>query len=224
MEKAEILFQDHYMLVCRKAPGVLSTDEPGGLPSLLREQLGDSRACVRTVHRLDRAAGGVMVVARTRAAAAELSRQVREREMGKEYLAVVWGAPKEPTGAFFDLLGRSKENRRTFVADAPGKDVRPAELDYETLSSAGGKSLVRIFLHTGRTHQIRAQFSSRGMPLVGDRKYGAPAEEMEGISLWSWRLTFAHPFTGEREDFRCLPAGGVWEPWGEELEKLGAGG
>ena len=103
-----------------------------------------------------------------------------------------------------DLLGRDPVRRRTYVAAEPGKNVRPAELSYEVLGSREGLSLVRIRLHTGRTHQIRVQFASRGFPLVGDRKYGG-GEEGESIALWSWRLEFTHPQTGAAMRFSKLP-------------------
>ena len=167
----DILYADKRILVAIKPAGVLSTDEPGGMPSLLRAQLGDDRACVRTVHRLDAAVQGVMVFARSARAASLLSEQIRDRGFQKEYLAVVHGAPPEG-GTLCDLLGRDRQQRMTYVADAPGKDVREAKLSYRVLQRREGFSLVSICLHTGRTHQIRVQFASRGWPLAGDRKYG----------------------------------------------------
>ena len=201
----EIIYQDHYILVCIKPAGVLSTDEPGGLPELCRTQLGDARACVRTVHRLDRVTGGLMVLARTRRAASELSRQVREQGFHKEYLAIVHGAPEQDAGTLSDLLYRDRALRKTLVAAGPGPDVQEARLDYRVLEQSGGLSLCRIRLHTGRTHQIRAQFSARGLPLLGDRKYGAPETGPAGVALWSCALRFAHPFSGEEMAFFRLP-------------------
>lgn len=195
MEKPEIIYQDSAILVCLKPQGALSTDEPGGLPSLLRQALGDETACVRTVHRLDRVVGGLMVLARTPAAASELSRQVRDREFDKEYLAVVHGRPDAPQGTYRDLLARSREERKTYVVDTPSKGVQEAVLTYGVLETQNGLSLVRIHLETGRTHQIRAQFSSRGLPLVGDRKYST-LDDGCPIALWSCRLAFRHPKTG----------------------------
>ena len=195
MDQPEIIYQDNAILVCLKPQGVLSTDEPGGLPSLLREALGDETACVRTVHRLDRVVGGLMVLARTPAAASELSRQVRDREFDKEYLAVVHGRPEARRGTLRDLLARSREERKTYVVDTPAKGVQEAVLTYRLLDASPGLSLVRIHLETGRTHQIRAQFSSRGLPLVGDRKYST-LDDGCPIALWSCRLAFRHPETG----------------------------
>ena len=200
----ELIYADKDILVCLKPARVLSTDEPGGVPDLAREALGDPKADVRTVHRLDRVVAGLMVLARNGRAASELSRQIREGEFGKEYLAVVHGVPGAERGTLRDLLGRDKARRMTFVADAPAKGVQEAVLHYQLLGSADGLSRVRIQLETGRTHQIRVQFSSRGMPLVGERKYSELNDPCE-IALWSCRLAFRHPATGESMEFTHLP-------------------
>ena len=208
----EILYQDSDILVCIKPARVLSTDEPGGLPGLVREALGDPKADVRTVHRLDRVVSGVMVLARSANAASELSRQIREDKFRKEYLAVVHGRPESPEGTLRDLLARDKARRMTFVADAPGKGVQEAALSYRVLEYANGMSLVRVRLHTGRTHQIRVQFSSRGMPLVGERKYAVLDDPCE-IALWSAKIGFYHPETGEWAEFSKEPPATF--PWTE---------
>ena len=208
----EILYQDACILVCIKPARVLSTDEPGGLPELVREALGDPKADVRTVHRLDRVVSGVMVLARSANAASELSRQIREDQFRKEYLAVVHGRPENPEGTLRDLLARDKARRMTFVAEALGKGVQEAALSYRVLEYANGMSLVRVQLHTGRTHQIRVQFSSRGMPLVGERKYAVWNDPCE-IALWSAKIGFYHPGTGEWVEFSKEPPAVF--PWTE---------
>lgn len=206
----EILYSDKRILVAIKPAGVLSTDEDGGMPSLLRSALGDDKACVRTVHRLDAAVQGVMVFARSAKAASLLSEQIRTRQFEKEYLAVVHGAPPAE-GTLCDLLGRDTQRRMTYVADAPGKDVREAKLSYRVLDRCEGYSLVNICLHTGRTHQIRVQFASRGWPLAGDQKYGTE-DGFDTIALWSRRIAFTHPETGEAVAFSALPRReGAWE-------------
>ncbi|MBQ9166097.1 MAG: RluA family pseudouridine synthase [Oscillospiraceae bacterium] len=215
----DILYQDNRVIVCIKPHGILSTDEPGGLPGLLREQLGDEKACVRTVHRLDRVVGGVMVLARSREAAKRLSGQVQDRSFRKTYLAVVWGELEQEEGTLRDLLLRSKEEKKTYLVTETGKDVQEAVLNYRVLGRKEGRSLVEIHLVTGRTHQIRAQFSGHGHPLVGDKKYGAPEEQMEGIALWSCHVGFQHPQTGEEMDVRALPP--RTEPWTAFQERLG---
>lgn len=200
----ELIYVDDDILVCLKPARVLSTDEPGGVPDLAREALGDRHADIRTVHRLDRVVAGLMVLARNAGAASELSRQIRDDEFEKEYLAVVHGRPDGDCGTLRDLLGRDKARKMTFVAQAPAKGVQEAVLDYTRLGSAEEMSRVRIRLHTGRTHQIRVQFASRGMPLVGERKYSEWNDPCE-IALWSYRIGFTHPKTGERMEFTHEP-------------------
>lgn len=206
-----ILYQDKRILVCLKPAGIRSTDEVGGLPELLRRQLGEGQTCLRTVHRLDQVVGGVMVLARSRKAAQLLSAQVADHRFQKEYLAVVEGSLPAPEGEFTDLLGRDKARRITYVSQVPGKEVREARLGYRKLDEREGLSLVAVRLFTGRTHQIRCQFSARGLPLVGDQKYGAAPQKMDGIALWSHRLAFQHPQTGEMVRFEAPPPK-VW-PW-----------
>ena len=190
----EILYLDEDIIVCIKPSRVLSTDEPGGLPDLLRRELGDADADIRTVHRLDRVVSGVMVLARNAKAASDLSRQIREDVFEKEYMAVVHGKPEENSGTLVDLLYRDKARRMTMVAETPAKGVQEAILDYRTINTSSDLSRVRIRLRTGRTHQIRVQFSSRGMPLVGERKYDTREDPCE-IALWSYSIGFQHPRT-----------------------------
>ncbi len=216
MEPVSIVYADQEILVCIKPAGILSTDEPGGLPSLLRHQLGDETACVRTVHRLDRVVSGLMVLARTPEAASRLSAQIRERTFDKEYLAVVHGCPQEDAGEYRDLLLRNKPERKTYVVTQPGKDVQEAVLTYRVLHR-GTLSKVLIHLETGRTHQIRAQFSSRGLPLVGDRKYSLLEDDCP-IALWSHSLSFLHPATKEPVCFRMEPPDRY--PWNEMCKKV----
>lgn len=204
----EILYSDSELAVVVKPCGVVSTDSPGGVPGLVRDALGGE---ARTVHRLDQVVGGLMVLARSAESASALGRQIMDGGFEKEYLAVVRGAPPE-RGTLRDLLARDKVRRRTFVADAPGPGVQPAELDYTVLARGAECSLLRIRLRTGRTHQIRAQFSARGWPLVGDRKYGGEGEQGD-IALWSARLAFRHPATGRPMDFRLPPPDAA--PWTE---------
>ena len=206
----EILYADDRVVVCIKPAGVLSTDEPGGMPELIRKAIGDGGAVVRSVHRLDRVVGGVMVYARTARAASDLGKQMQEGRFHKEYRAVLRGVPTEREGTLRDLLVRDKALRKTFVTNAPGPEAKEAVLDYRVLESKNGLSLVAVRLHTGRTHQIRCQFAGRGMPLVGDRKYGT-GDETGPIGLWSRALEFIHPRTGERLVFDKAPPSEL--PW-----------
>ena len=185
-----IVFEDSQILVCRKPAGVVSED--GGLPALLKEQRGLPE--LYCVHRLDRETSGLMVYAKTGRAAAALSAAIAAREMRKEYLAVVPGeAPA--AGEWRDLLYRDRQKNKSYVVKRTRRGVREAVLRFETLARQGGFCLVRIELETGRSHQIRVQFASRGFPLVGDGKYGSERENRvygeKGQALCSWKLKFA---------------------------------
>lgn len=208
----KILHLDRDIVVCIKPARVLSTDEPGGLPDLLREALGQPKADIRTVHRLDRVVSGLMVLARNANAASELSRQVREGAFQKEYLAVLHGCPEKAAGTLRDLLFRDKARKMTVIVTEPGKGVQEAILRYQTIAATETLSRVKIQLVTGRTHQIRTQFAGRGLPLVGERKYAVLEDECE-IALWSHRIGFTHPGTGEWMEFAEEPP--VVYPWTE---------
>ena len=190
----EILFQNNDLVVCIKPVGLESEHQ---LPDVLQEILGGE---IFTVHRLDRNVGGVMVYARTEAAAASLSRAVQDGGMVKEYVALVHGTPPEE-GDWEDLLWKDKTKNKVFVVKRMRGGVKRARLEFCRLT-AGGTSLVRIRLHTGRSHQIRVQFSSRGFPLVGDHKYGSRAEGTDPM-LYSCGLTF--PYKGETMKFESMP-------------------
>ena len=210
-----VLYCDDALLVCEKPVGVLS--EPGNganLPALAAQWLRErgERDEVRTVHRLDRAVGGLTVLARTQAAAASLIGQIAARTAEKEYLAVLRGAPERDEAVLEDLLFHDSRTNKTFVVTRPRKGVREAKLSYRVLGRAadetGPLTLVRVRLHTGRTHQIRAQFSHRGLPLLGDIRYGSRA--VHGPALFACRLAFDHPTTGKRLEFEIPPAGSPW--------------
>lgn len=205
----DIVYQDERIVVAVKPAGVISTDVRNGMPELLRRQLHTD--CIRTVHRLDAPVSGLMVLARSSRAAAEISAQIRDGAFSKAYLAVLRGVPQEMSGELIDLLGRDRERRMTYVADAPAKGVQEARLRYETLEEKAGLTLVRIHLLTGRTHQIRVQFASRGLPLAGDRRYGAADDPVSPIALWSAHLAFLHPETGAEMTFDRQPP--PIDPW-----------
>ena len=202
--KKDVLYEDESLLVCLKPVGM---DSQEGMRKLLKEQLGVESFCV---HRLDREVGGLMVFAKTPAAAAELSAAIARRGMQKEYLAVFPGSIQPQEGVLRDLLFRDAAKNKSYVVKRRRKGVREAELEYRLLEKAGGLSLVRVKLHTGRSHQIRVQFASRGLPLLGDKKYGS-REQGCSIALWSCRLAFPHPVNGEALDFSAMPGTG-W-PW-----------
>ena len=208
MAPIRILYEDPYLVLCVKPVGVLSEDSPSGacMPGLLREHyraLGQNDY-IATVHRLDKIVGGVMLFSRRREVTGKLTAAVAEHRVTKEYLAVLRGHPAEASATLTDLLFRDASKNKSYVVKRMRKGVRDASLEYVTLGSTEELTLVRVRLHTGRTHQIRVQFASRGLPLSGDRKYGA-SDAPWPIALWSYRLSFAHPQTGEAMTFACLP-------------------
>ena len=190
----KLLYSDKDMAVCIKPVGL---DSEKQLPEALVRELGGEAF---PVHRLDLNVGGVMVYARTKAAAAELSRLIQQGQMIKEYVAMVHGAPPE-SGDWEDLLFKDSRRNKVFVVDRQRSGVKAARLEFTRLS-AGDSSLVRIRLHTGRSHQIRVQFSSRGFPLVGDHKYGA-RDDTPSPTLFSCCIRF--PWKGKDLCFEALP-------------------
>lgn len=202
----QVLYEDGELIVCVKPAGILSqADQSESMVSLLAERCD---CAIYPLHRLDREVSGVMVYAKTKGAAAFLSREIAERRMIKEYLACVHGCPAEASGEMCDLLFKDSQRNKSFVVDRLRKGVKDAKLEYRVLATqtAAGevRSLVRIRLHTGRTHQIRVQFAFRKMPLVGDRKYGAK-DGSEDLCLWSHKLSFTHPKTKKTVSFCYEP-------------------
>ncbi len=192
-----LLYRDDRFIVCEKPAGVSS--ESPGLPDLIREQEGFA---VFPAHRLDQTTGGVCVLGRSSAACSALQQLFQQNRVIKEYLAAVSGKPESSAGSYTDLLYHDQRTNKTFVADRPRRGVREAFCEWEVLETADVSgaviSLVRVYLHTGRTHQIRVQFASRRMPLVGDRRYGSPVRAPVP-ALWSARIRFPHPFAEHTE-------------------------
>ncbi len=204
----EILFEDGYIIVCIKPCGVLSQSDSRGGESMITLLEEKSSTSVYPLHRLDREVGGIMVYAKTKFAAAVLSKDIADNNFKKEYLALVHGAPQTPDGEMEDFLFKDSSKNKVFVVKKERKGVKKASLEYTTLCTKEylGKNLsvVKILLHTGRTHQIRVQFASRKMSLIGDRKYGA-RDSFKEIGLWSYKLTFNHPKTKEKLSFCAEP-------------------
>ena len=189
-----LLYEDKDIVVCVKPVGVDSEKE---LPRLLQERLGGGIFCL---HRLDLNVGGVMVFARNKAAAAKISAQISRGEMVKEYVALVKGAPEE-SGTWEDWLFKDSRRNKVFVVKKQRAGVKAAKLAYRVVR-AGEESLVHIRLFTGRSHQIRVQFASRGYPLLGDHKYGA-RDENKAPQLFSCRITLMH--NNQKLTFSALP-------------------
>lgn len=201
-----ILFIDDYLVVCEKPVGVLSEydDKRANMPTLLAAELNG--APVTVLNRLDREVGGVMVLGLHPFATAHINKQISDRTFKKEYFAVVEGVPEKKEGTLTDLLFHDKGKNKSYVVKRQRNGVKQATLDFVVIDSVTRDgcefSLMKITLKTGRTHQIRVQFSSRGMPLVGDKKYGS--KHGGNLALWSHKIGFIHPRTKEATEF-ALP-------------------
>lgn len=204
----EILYEDSSVIVCIKPQGVLSQSDKNGGESMITRLETYSDGEIYPVHRLDKETGGVMVYAKTKKAAAALSRDISEHRFYKEYLALVHGVPEENSGTLCDLLFHDRTKNKSYVVKRERKGIKKAVLEYRAWSTAeinGEKySLLRVRLHTGRTHQIRVQLSHRKMPLAGDKKYGAQ-DGFNLLGLWAYSLEFTHPKTLENMVFTALP-------------------
>ena len=190
----ELLFSDKDIVVCVKPVGM---DAEHDVPQALQAQLSGE---IFTLHRLDKNVGGVMIYARTKIAAAQLSRLIQENKMVKEYVALAHGIVPE-TGDWEDLLFKDSRKNKVFVVKRQRTGVKAARLEFTRLRS-GDPSLVRVRLHTGRSHQIRVQFASRGFPLVGDHKYGAK-DDASAPFLYSCCIAF--PYKGHEVQFSHFP-------------------
>ena len=208
----KILYEDKYIAVAIKPAGVLSEGE---MPDLLAESLGAIRAergeappsAIYPVHRLDKETEGLMIYALDAKAAATLSADISEGRWEKSYRAWLWGVPEKESDTLCDLLYYDRARGKSFVVQRERKGVKAASLEYKVISRHpdGKRTLVKVKLHTGRTHQIRVQFASRGLSLCGDRRYGAPAESGKSLALCSTELGFTHPKTKEKMRFSYIP-------------------
>jgi 23S rRNA pseudouridine1911/1915/1917 synthase len=211
----KVIYEDKYIVVCEKAAGELSEGEsadalPVKLGAYFNEK-NEKNTAIFPVHRLDRETMGVMVFARDSESAAALSESFRTKDAEKTYLAICHGKLDKKSGELCDLLFYDRRAGKSYVTDKKRNGVKEALLQYEVMGESEELSLIKIRLHTGRTHQIRVQFASRKHPLLGDRRYGAPKSDYKGIALISSKLSFAHPESGERITFECdIP---TKEPW-----------
>ncbi len=212
-----ILSEDDSLIVCVKPAGLLAEDgdDPSEyLPAALRRQTQTD--ALFTVHRLDRVVGGVMVYAKTKSAATAFGRQIQQTDMfKKEYLAVISGVPAQRSAVWEDLLFADKRAGKAYVADSMRAGVKQARLSYQVIDSVCTQigsplSLVKVNLYTGRFHQIRVQFASRGFPIAGDGKYGSRCKCPQ-LALFSAQLSFQHPVEKKQRTFSALPV--QISPW-----------
>ena len=212
----KLLYEDAALIVCEKPAGLLSQSDAAGGDSAVARLSAHTAGTVYPVHRLDRATAELMVFAKTSDAAAALSRQISEHRFCKEYTAAVHGCPHPGEGSLEDWLFFDRRAGKSYAVKRQRAGVKKAVLHYRTLetrlSQGGEVSRLGITLETGRTHQIRVQFASRGMPLVGDRRYGA-RDGCAQLALCACRLAFRHPVSGEELCFIAEPSGPAWDFW-----------
>ncbi len=223
--KLSVIYEDNHILVAEKPAGIPSQADASGAEDMLglvkryvKEKYQKSgEAYIGLLHRLDRPAAGLMVFARTSKAAARLSKQIREGRMQKAYLAVLQGKNLPEKGRLEDFLYKDTRLNRSRIAAPDDPGAKFAALEYEVLARRAGQALVCVHLLTGRPHQIRLQFASRGWPLLGDAKYGSGGQD---LALYSYYLGFTHPTKNERMQFFFLPTAKAFAPFAQAMDNL----
>lgn len=212
-----VLYEDKDVVVFIKPYGIASEGKSPNITELLQKHWQKEDAYVGIVHRLDMTTAGVMVAAKNKQAAAELSKQITDGNFHKTYLAAVEGEPAE-RGEWTDYLFKDSRKNKVYPVKSARKGAKEAKLAYRVLdcvrTEKGARSLVQVELFTGRTHQIRVQFASRGYPLMGDGKYGSKDNRTK-CALWSEKIQFKHWRTKENVVFSCEPEGYPWELFAE---------
>ncbi|MCC0683015.1 RluA family pseudouridine synthase [Clostridioides sp. ZZV15-6383] len=210
----KVIYEDNHLLVVEKPVNILSQGDNTNdkdMVNLLKDYIKKKynkpgNVYIGLIHRLDRPVGGVMVFAKTSKAASRLSEQVRNKSFKKTYLAVVHGKIKSSSDTLRDFLYKNKKTNMVTVVKKNHTDAKEAELNYKVLDFKENLSLVQVNLKTGRSHQIRVQFSSRKHPLYGDQRYGKEINKVgQQISLWSNKIEIYHPTTKEKMEFTCHP-------------------
>ena len=219
-EELVVLYEDNHIIVVFKPQNVPCCEDPTGdkdLLTIIKEYVKEKESkpgnvYIGLVHRLDRVTGGVMVYAKSSKAAGRLGEQMKEGDFEKKYLTVLVGSPKEKKAVLSDYMKKNPVNNMVYVCPQTVEGAKFAELDYKVLDERKNLSLVAVKLHTGRTHQIRVQFASRGTPVYGDMRYGGERAVKGKIALWAASLTFSHPVSKERLSFKVEPPLDG-EPW-----------
>lgn len=199
----EIIYQDNDIIVANKPHGLLSQPDEKGSDNLLDLLKEETASEIYPVHRLDKATKGLIVYAKNKSAAASLSKQIGDNTFEKTYIAKIHGKLPEKEGTMEDLLFFDRRKNKSFAVKRERKGVKKAKLNFKVLFENESYTEAEVKLLTGRTHQIRVQFASRGCPLLGDRRYGAKDEE-KNLALYSVKLSFLNK-NGERMDFTLSP-------------------
>lgn len=200
MDELKIIFEDENLIGIVKPYGILSTGD-NSVEELLRKK---NNGYIGVIHRLDRTTQGVMIFSKNEKMTTLLNKVFQEHDIEKEYLCVVEGKLDKSSDTFEDLLYFDRQKNKSFVVDRERKGVKDAKLSYLFLREKDNLSLLKVFLYTGRTHQIRVQFASRKHPLVGDRRYGSKVES-EKIMLCSSRLAFVDPIKNQKVELTYIP-------------------
>ena len=214
LEKLNVLYEDNHIIVVVKPVNIPSQGDKTGdidMLTIIKEYIKEKYnkpgdVYLGLVHRLDRPTGGVMVFARTSKAASRLSEQVRDKKMHKKYLCIVDGKMEKDSGTFRDYLIKNEKTNTSKVVKEGTKNAKEAILDYKVIkyNEEINMSVIDVDLHTGRHHQIRVQFASRGHSLSGDGKYGTRGRG-KGLALWAYSLSFEHPTQKEQMTFEFYP-------------------
>lgn len=220
MEDLIILYEDNHIIVVLKPQNVPSCEDESkdkDMLTMIKEYIKvtynkPGNVYLGLVHRLDRPTGGVMVFAKSSKAASRLSEQMREGDFEKRYFAVTMGIPKEERATLTHYLKKNAINNMVYVCPPTVEGAKLAELDYNTVETLDDLALIDVRLHTGRSHQIRVQFSYLGTPLFGDMRYGGEKAKKGHLALWAYYLSFSHPISKERMVFRVQPPKDV-KPW-----------
>jgi 23S rRNA pseudouridine1911/1915/1917 synthase len=230
MSGIPVLYEDNHILVVVKPVNMPTQEDDSRDPDLLNTLKAELKVRYQKpgnvylglVHRLDRPVGGVMVFAKTSKAASRLSEEVRTRHLDKTYIAVVHGKPKKPEDTLIHWLLKDTSNNTVHVVREGASGAKEAILDYQTLGNSDGLSLIRIKLHTGRSHQIRVQLAAIGCPLFGDQRYGSGLNKPgQQLALWSIGLSFLHPTLKEKVRYSSLPPEQhPWSLWSELIRDL----
>lgn len=222
----KVIYEDNHIIVAIKPFGMPSQEDETGDLDMLRwvkeyvrvkyDKKGE--AFIGLLHRLDRVAGGVMIFARTSKSASRISEQIRTRSFSKKYYAVLENVPEISEGILEDYLLKDKVKNKVSVVNSSAKEAKKASLGYKVISTAKNLSLVDVDLYTGRSHQIRVQFSSRNHPIVGDFKYDSAYPDKKAIALWSYKIELEHPVKKEMIVFTQNPP--MDFPWNTFAEKF----